>query len=313
MPELSRFPTTPRSSDATVRVVALAERQGGVVGRWQLEQCGLVPGAITRWLETGRLHRIHPRVYAVGHRSITGRGQLIAALLYALPHPASLEPAPLVALSHLSAASWWGLTEDRGSPVEISARGRAGSIPGVRVHHPRRLDAVRHDGLPVTTIARTLLDVAPHLPFSRLRRMVAEADYQRRLNLAALGAQLGRGRHGSAVLRRALALHTPRLARTLSALEERFLAMCEDHQVPLPEVNVTVAGLLVDALWRRERVVVELDGARAHATAAAMQRDRDRDLALRAAGYEVRRYTWQQVIEQPEAVVADLRRALAII
>jgi hypothetical protein len=196
-------------------------------------------------------------------------------------------------------------------PIQVSAWGRAKSIPGVRVHHPRRLDATRHRCLPVTTVARTLLDVAHHLPFHGLRRMVAETDYQRRLELAAVGAQLGRGRRGSAALRRALALHTPRLAYTLSALEERFLALCEDHGVPLPEVNATVAGLMVDALWRNERLVVELDGARAHATAAAMQRDRDRDLALRTAGYEVRRYTWQQVTEQPEAVPADLRRALA--
>jgi hypothetical protein len=162
----------------------------------------------------------------------------------------------------------------------------------------------------VTTVARTLLDVASHLPFHRLRRMVAEADYQRHLEPAAVCAQLGRGRRGSAALRRALALHTPRLARTLSALEERFLALCEDHGIPLPEVNATVAGLMVDALWRGQRLVVELDGARAHATPAAMQRDRDRDLALRTAGYEVRRYTWVQVTEQPDAVANDVRRPL---
>ena len=77
-------------------------------------------------------------------------------------------------------------------------------------------------------------------------------------------------------------------------------------------MNVSVAGLMVDALWGNRRVVVELDGFRAHAAPAAMQRDRDRDLALRAAGHEVRRYTWQQVTEQPKAVAADLRRALAL-
>jgi hypothetical protein len=235
---------------------------------------------------------------------------LIAAVLYALPRQA-LEASAQVALSHLTAAAWWGLTGEPSSPIEVSARGRARSIPGVRVHHPRRLDVFHHSGLPVTTIARTLLDVAPRLPFHRLRRLVAEADYRWRLDPAAVGAQLGRGRHGSNALRKALILHTPRLARTLSALEERFLALCEDHGIPLPEVNVTVAGLMVDALWRDRMLVVELDGARAHATPAAMQRDRDRDLTLRAAGYEVRRYTWQQVTEQPEAVVADLRPALA--
>jgi very-short-patch-repair endonuclease len=226
---------------------------------------------------------------------------LLAALLHA---------GPGSALSHATAVAWWRLSDDRQAIVHVSTAARSRTTRGVRVHHPRRLDADRHRGLAVTTVARTLLDAASYLPFHRLRRTVAEADYLRLLDLPSVGAQLGRGRHGSVALRRAVHLHNPRLARTLSALEERFLALCEDHLIPLPEVNTTVAGLMVDCLWRRQRLVVELDGAHAHATPAAMQRDRDRDLALRSAGHEVRRYTWQQVTERPDAVAADLRRAL---
>jgi very-short-patch-repair endonuclease len=100
------------------------------------------------------------------------------------------------------------------------------------------------------------------------------------------------------------------LARTLSVLEERFLSLCERSGIPPPEVNPKVAGLMVDALWRRARVVVELDGHAAHTGAPAMERDRGRDLRLRAAGYEVLRYTWHQVTREPQAVVADLRAAL---
>jgi very-short-patch-repair endonuclease len=114
-------------------------------------------------------------------------------------------------------------------------------------------------------------------------------------------------------IRRAIELHSPDLARTLSQLEERFLALCEKYGIPSPRVNRKVCGLMVDALWPEQRLVVELDGARAHATPAAMERDRDRDLTLRAAGFEILRYTWHQVTQQPDAVVADLRRALAII
>jgi very-short-patch-repair endonuclease len=110
----------------------------------------------------------------------------------------------------------------------------------------------------------------------------------------------------------ALARHRPELARTLSVLEERFLALCEQRgDIPIPEVNVRLCGLMVDALWRRERLIVELDGRSGHSTVAAMERDRGRELTLRSAGYSVLRYTWQQVTQQPERVAADLRAALA--
>jgi len=109
----------------------------------------------------------------------------------------------------------------------------------------------------------------------------------------------------------ALARHRPELARTLSVLEERFLALCERGDMPIPEVNVRMCGLMVDALWRRERLIVELDGHAGHSTVAAMERDRGRELTLRGAGYLVLRYTWRQVTQQPERVAAELRAALA--
>ena len=144
-----------------------------------------------------------------------------------------------------------------------------------------------------------------------LRRAVAEADHRRLLDPAAVREGCRRGRPGSRALRSALETHLPQLAETLSVLEERFLALCELHEIALPEVNSVVAGLKVDALWRRPRVIVELDGHGAHAYPSAVERDRSRELALRSAGYEVHRYTWQQVATQPEPVVADLRAALS--
>lgn len=304
MPELKRFDHRSGGENASVRVGELAGRQWGVVSRRQLLDCGVSERARERWLDAGRLYRVHPGVYAVGHPAIPLEGRLVAALLHA---------GPGAALSHASALGWWRLNSDEQLIVHVSTLVRANSTRGVRVHHPRRLDAVLHRGLRVTTVARTLLDAASQLPFPRLRRVVAEAEYLRLLDPASIGAQLGRGRRGSSSLRRALALHNPLLAQTLSALEERFLALCEDHSLPLPEVNATVAGLMVDALWRAPGLVVELDGARSHASAAAMHRDRERDLALRAAGFDVLRYTWHQVTERPSAVAADLRRALAMI
>jgi very-short-patch-repair endonuclease len=102
----------------------------------------------------------------------------------------------------------------------------------------------------------------------------------------------------------------PSLARTLSVLEEGFLELCESSDLPLPEVNAKIGRMRVDALWRDQRVVVELDGAAAHGGWAAIKRDRERELALRSSGYLVLRYTWEQVTEHGDKVVADLRRML---
>jgi very-short-patch-repair endonuclease len=145
-----------------------------------------------------------------------------------------------------------------------------------------------------------------------LRRALAEVQFKQLARLEDVAAVIGRGRVGSRALRRAVTLHEPRLARTLSELEERFLALCERQAIPLPEVNVMICGFMVDAVWRDARVIVELDGRAAHSTAAAIERDHERDLVLRAAGYVVLRYTWQQVTRQAAAVAADLRTALGL-
>jgi hypothetical protein len=186
------------------------------------------------------------------------------------------------------------------------------SIAGLVLHRPREIERAWHNGLPVTPVARTLLDIAPLVPFHRLRRALAEAIFLRTVDLDDIDSVCRRGRRGSRVLRRALALHRPQLARTRSQLEERFLALCEKHAIPLPEVNVTVCGHMVDALWRREQVVVELDGYAAHGTGSARERDYGRDLDLRGADLRVLRYTWAQVTRQEEAVARDLRAALGL-
>jgi hypothetical protein len=272
------------------------------VSRRQLLRCGLSGNAIDRWLAQGRLCRIHPGVYALGHQALCEEGRLTAALLYA---------GPGVALSHATAAWWWRLVPFAPRVVQISAPGDSRSIGGIRVFHPRLVERVAHRGMPVTTVPRTLLDLAAVTTFAELRRTLAEAAYRRLLDAPAAEAQLGRGRRGSAALRRGLEAHMPRLAKTLSVLEERFLALCESSGIVLPEVNETICGLKVDALWREQRLVVELDGYAAHGGRAAIEQDRGRELRLRAAGYVVLRYTWQQVTGHPLQVTADLRAALA--
>ena len=166
--------------------------------------------------------------------------------------------------------------------------------------------------LPVTPPAQTLLDIAGRVRFQELRRALAEAEFLKLLTLEEVEQALGRGRPGSAALRVALECHNPRLARTKRGLEEKFLLLCERHALPPPDVNVWVAGWLVDAAWFDRQVVVELDSHLAHGTASKLEHDHRRDLDLRAAGYTVLRYTWQQVTDTPERVVADLRRELRL-
>jgi very-short-patch-repair endonuclease len=241
-------------------------------------------------------------VYAVGHRQLGTEGRLIAALLYA---------GPGSALSRATAAWWWQLLNFEPATIEIVAPGRRRSLPGVRVRRCTQLNRVMHRGLPVTGLASTLRDAASTLPFGALRHALAEADHRRLCDLGELASTLGRGRPGSAALRRALALHFPELAQTLSVLEERFLDLLKRSGLAMPEVNARVEGLMVDALWRQERLIVELDGHATHDRPAAIEQDRRRELALRSRGYAVIRYTWAQITRDPDAVLSDLQTALA--
>jgi hypothetical protein len=302
MPELSRFSSTPRMETATVQVVRLATQQWGAISRQQLQRAGLSQAGIHRWIRQQRLHRLHPGVYVLGHRRLPVEGRCFAALLHA---------GAGSALSHTTAAWWWGLLDAVPTVIHVSAPGGAASTRGVRVHHPRVPQRTTHRGMPVTPVARTLRDVAFLLPATGTRRAVYEADYKRLLDLAAAQRALGRGRPGAAALRRELERFDPSLGQTCSPLEDEFLELCELHGLPLPVLNSRVGDFTVDALWANQRLAVELDGGHSHGTAAAVAADRARDLYLRDAGYRVLRYSWPQVMNEPERVVADLRRHLA--
>jgi very-short-patch-repair endonuclease len=256
---------------------------------------------IARWLESNRLHRVHRQVFAVGHTGLSIDGKLWAALLYA---------SGRAVLSHTTAAWVWSLIDAEPRRIHVTIPGRLPSLPGVRVHHSREVIAAECRGLQVTPVARTLVDLGAMLTPRSLRRALAEADHQGLLRPSEVWTALKRGRAGSTALRRALRSHMPELAQTLSVLEERFLELCESSGLPLPEVNVKVGRMRIDALWRNQRLAVELDGGPSHGGAAAMKRDRQRDLALRAYGLRVVRYSWEQIVRHPELVVADLRRLL---
>jgi hypothetical protein len=300
--ELSRFNRACRGQNASVRAAEVASAQWGVISLRQLRDCGVNADAAERWRRAGRLHTVHRGVYALGHPTIPIEGRLVAGLLHA---------GLGAVLSHATAAWWWGLINPEPAVIDVSAPGRCGSLDRVRVHHPRVIDGTRWRRLPITTVPRTLLDLAAEASIDLLRRALAQADYRQLLRVDDVAAVCGHGRPGSALLRKALERHEPRLAMTRSELERLFLALCEAAGIVLPEVNVVVEGWTVDALWRHERVVVELDGRDNHSSAGQIDRDRRKDLQLRAAGYVVLRYTWAQVVYEPAAVIADLLAALS--
>jgi Protein of unknown function (DUF559) len=218
---------------------------------------------------------------------------------------------PDAVLSHRSAATLWGIDSRWRNPVEVTAPG-AHRIAGVRVHRSRTLRPPhinRHLGIPVTSPARTMLDLADVLDDAALARAVNEAQVIGRLRLGDLATLLdgARGRHGHARLRRFVDGDGP---PTRSAFEDTFLKFAERHDLPCPEINQLVEGHEVDMLWRAQRLVVELDGYAFHQYRRPFERDRDRDADLVAAGYSVIRITWQRLTRQTDREMRRLRRLL---
>jgi len=268
------------------------------VGAAQLAALGIDTRVVSRWASEGYLNQELPRVYAVGHRAPSVEADLTAAVLYA---------GPGAMLSHATALWWRGLIDRQPWPIEVSTPRRCRSLDGVTVHARRTCERDWHKDLPTTTIEQALLDFAARAPIERVRYALANADYHKVLDIPALQVIAGCGRAGSTKLRTALERHEPKLARTRSPLERIFLPFCEAHGIPLPDdVNVRIAGVLVDAVWWEQRLVVELDGKGNHSSWAQIQRDRSNEVKLRAAGFDVHRYGTVQIEEQPKPVARDL-------
>jgi very-short-patch-repair endonuclease len=290
-------------------VAALAHRQHGVVSMTQLRAAGLRSGAIEWRVHRRRLHRIHRGVYAVGHPRLTPRGRLWAAVL-------ACGGVDAAALSHRTAAAIWDLGPPPGRPEVTTLREHA-PTPQLHVHRSKTLqpltDVVRQpDGLPVTTVARTLADLAQVLTPHQLERACHRAEVLRKLDAPAIEQLLARlpGRR-SRSLRQALAsLAAADPDITRSKLEERFLALVAEAGLPRPRVNAIVADHEVDFLWPAPRLIAETDGAAAHLTPTAFDEDRRRDAELQIAGFRVVRFTWRHVTRHPDSVVETLSALL---
>jgi very-short-patch-repair endonuclease len=284
-------------------VAELAERQHGVVSTAQLHAAGVGQGAVEWRVRHGRLHQIHRGVYAVGHSRLTRRGRMWAAVL-------ACGGVDAAALSHRTAAAAWDLSPLPSGRLDVTTLRRGAPTAKLRVHETHTLDPLdevvrQPDGLPVTSVARTLVDLAGVLAAQQLERTCHRAEILRCLDAARVERLLATTRRrGARNLRAALATLTraqPDITR--SELEERFLALVAAAALPRPVVNAQVAGHEVDFLWRRQRLVVETDGAATHLTPIAFEEDRRRDAALQVAGFRVVRFTWRQIIDDGRRVV----------
>ena len=280
----------------------MGEVQHGVAAIWQLLALGLGRDAIAYRVRTGSLHRLYRGVYAVGHTALSLHGRLLAAVFSA---------GPLAVLSHRSAAMLWGLLRDSRSIIDVTTpdRGRA-SKKGVRVHRVRSLhpdDVTVVDGIPVTSVARTLFDIARTEPPRQLRYALDQAERLRLLDLREL--ERFRGCKGWRPLGDALAAMTEP-ANTNPGIERLFLEVIDAGGIPRPETNVFVRGHLVDAVWREQKLIVELDSRAHHMTTRAFEEDRERDDVLQLARYRVVRVTWRRLTNDPAGVVARLRAHL---
>jgi hypothetical protein len=155
-----------------------------------------------------------------------------------------------------------------------------------------------------------LLQLATTATHNQLRKALAHAEYRNWLEVDEVRAECGRGRSGSVKLQAALAHHLPQLAVTDSELEDRMLFLCETYGLPIPDCNVYIEGYKVDAVWREQKVIVEVDGRDGHASWERMRRDHRRDLTHRRAGFTTLRYVWEQLEDDGALVAADIAAAL---
>jgi very-short-patch-repair endonuclease len=299
------------SDPIDVRIAELADQQYGVVSRRQLVTTGASRDQVRRRIQRGALVPLHRGVYAVGHRRLTQDGFWLAAVFAA-------QPAAL--LSHRDAARLHGLGRWRapGGRIEVTTSRAAAQSDGLLIYSRRRLmraDATTVASIPVTTVARTLVDLADVLDRDRLAQAMGEAERVHRIDVRELHAAAARVAHrtgaGHARLREVLADHAARgVTLTRSELERALAALVRAHGLPAPELNARVGGFEVDALWRAERLAVECDGWEFHRDRRSFQRDRDKANALQLHGWRVLRFTHADVAEQPERVARAIAAAL---
>ena len=279
------------------RVARVAERQHGRISHAQLLAAGIDRDRIKRWRADGRLRPVHRMVYALGHTSPSLRADLMAAVLAC---------GTGAVASHGSAGHLLGLLPAAPARPEVSVRTPGGRRQRRIVIHRGQLldprDAMLLEGIPVTTPARALLDLAPRLRLDELTRACHEAWIRQRVTPRQIEACIARAhdKKGVPKLRRALGSDV-----VLSDLETAFLELLQRHDLPLPRTNIDRAGDKVDCHWERPALTIELLSYRFHASRRAFEDD----VARRRRSNHIA-YTWGDVFERPARTAAELRPLL---
>jgi len=298
-----------RESATDLSIAALAATQHGVVARRQLLQLGVSNEVVDHRIRARRLHRLHRGVFAVGHPVLTMEGRWVAAVLAA---------GDGAVLSHASAAAAWELRRLGAGAIHVTVPGHGGRCRrnGIRLHRSATLspaDVTTRRGIPITTPARTIADLAATLTGRPLEQALDRAEQRGLIDFADLTQRLEAHptRPGSRSLRAMLSRYTAATFVTRSEMEERFLALCDDHGIRRPDVNTCIEGREVDFVWRDARLVVEVDGYAYHRSPSAFEADRERDVVLAVAGWQVLRFTWAKITGRPAWVAEAVANRLA--
>ena len=283
------------------RATRLAGRQAGRITYDQLRRSGLNADDVKLWIRRGTLIRTSPRVYALGYLRNDRLALLWDAVLYA---------GPGARLAGSSGAHHLGLLARPPAQITVATPRASRSRPGIRVLARRpEVRIIGPDGLPVSPIPELLLELAAEGDFAAVRFALANLEFGRQLDIAAILAVCERGRPGSRLLREAIARRLPQLAHCRSPLEIAFLLLLEAHGLGLPaKVNVWLHGVFVDMYWPELALVVELDGEGNHGTPAQRRRDAANDATLAAHGIGVLRLNWDDVHERAGATLTRLAR-----
>ena len=295
-----------RRIDAEIALIA--ERQHGVISLSQLVDAGLDSRTVRNRAASGRLHRLHLGVYAVGHTSLTREGRWMAAVLWG---------GDGASLSHQAAGAHHGLRAWGGRPTITLPRQRR-SNSRVKTHQgviPADEITVI-EGIVTTTVPRTIFDLASVLDRHGLDQVIREAEVRRLSDPLSLPDLLERypGRRGNAALRSALAELEVGGGITKKELEARFARFLDAEGLPLPERNAAIhlgdRFIVPDCLWRNHRLIVELDGHDVHDRPIQSDSDKERDRELLLLGWHVIRVTWRHLHQGRAKLAADLRRLL---
>jgi len=285
----------------------LASSQRGLVTHAQLVGLGVGRGAIEHALARGRLTSIHRGVYAVGHLALPELAREQAAVLAC---------GDAAYLSHHSAAAVWEFRPRSQGAVEVTVvdRDAGRRRTGIRIHRVSAIDPgdIRlYHGIPITSPARTLSDVAADLSDRELELAVDEAIARRLVTRHAIRLALLRYPHRRGCARLGAVTDEARSSSiSRSEAEERMLALIRAGGLPEPELNARIGRWTVDFLWRREKVIVEIDGYHFHSSRAKLERDHDKDIDLRQAGFDVLRFTRGKLIRDAMAVLVNVAHTL---